>query len=174
MVKIDNVHLRMREMFKPSMAELGLCMYQVANIQTHPIILTFKRPNMCTPLYQVANIQTSKKLHPKLNHGQSWGFKKELLEILYTFSLSHFQPQLDTLVQEHIPDLYVHFQSQVSFSDKLLLFIQNLNVNAGNPHEPLRKQLVLDSLHHLPLSSNRLQVIVLLSTSWSWSWSSWS
>ena len=39
---------RMREMFKPSMAELGLCMYQ-----------------------------------------------------------------LDTLVQEHIPDLYVHFQSQV-------------------------------------------------------------
>ena len=37
----------MREMFKPSMAELGLCMYQ-----------------------------------------------------------------LDTLVQEHIPDLYVHFQSQ--------------------------------------------------------------
>merc|ERR1711972_759171 len=38
---------RMREMFKPSMAELGLCMYQ-----------------------------------------------------------------LDTLVQEHIPDLYVHFQSQ--------------------------------------------------------------
>ena len=88
MVKIDNVHLRMREMFKPSMAELGLCMYQVANIQTHPIILTFKRPNMCTPLYQVANIQTSKKLHPKLNHGQSWGFKKELLEILYTFSLS--------------------------------------------------------------------------------------
>ena len=40
---------RMREMFKPSMAELGLCMYQ-----------------------------------------------------------------LDTLVQEHIPDLYVHFQSQVN------------------------------------------------------------
>merc|ERR1719341_1476580 len=38
---------RMREMFKPSMAELGLCMYQ-----------------------------------------------------------------LDTLIQEHIPDLYVHFQSQ--------------------------------------------------------------
>ena len=43
---------RMREMFKPSMAELGLCMYQ-----------------------------------------------------------------LDTLVQEHIPDLYVHFQSQVSSQD---------------------------------------------------------
>ena len=42
---------RMREMFKPSMAELGLCMYQ-----------------------------------------------------------------LDTLVQEHIPDLYVHFQSQVRTS----------------------------------------------------------
>merc|ERR1719319_995397 len=40
-------HFRMREMFKPSMAELGLCMYQ-----------------------------------------------------------------LDTLVQEHIPELYVHFQSQ--------------------------------------------------------------
>ena len=39
---------RMREMFKPSMAELGLCMFQ-----------------------------------------------------------------LDTLVQDHIPDLYVHFQSQV-------------------------------------------------------------
>ena len=38
---------RMREMFKPSMAELGLCMYQ-----------------------------------------------------------------LDTLIQEHIPELYVHFQSQ--------------------------------------------------------------
>ena len=46
---------RMREMFKPSMAELGLCMYQ-----------------------------------------------------------------LDTLVQEHIPDLYVHFQSQVSSQDCLL------------------------------------------------------
>ena len=40
---------RMREMFKPSMAELGLCMFQ-----------------------------------------------------------------LDTLVQDHIPDLYVHFQSQVN------------------------------------------------------------
>ena len=47
MVKIMQEY-RMREMFKPSMAELGLCMYQ-----------------------------------------------------------------LDTLVQEHIPDLYVHFQSQV-------------------------------------------------------------
>ena len=53
---------RMREMFKPSMAELGLCMYQ-----------------------------------------------------------------LDTLVQEHIPDLYVHFQSQVggvtSKIDGLLILI---------------------------------------------------
>ena len=80
-----------------------------------------------------------------------------------SFILFHFHPQLDTLVQEHIPDLYVHFQSQVSFSDKLFLFIQNLNVSLGNPHEPLRKQLVLDSLHHLPLSPDRLQVIVLLS-----------
>ena len=50
---------RMREMFKPSMAELGLCMYQ-----------------------------------------------------------------LDTLVQEHIPDLYVHFQSQVrGFPAKLILIV---------------------------------------------------
>ena len=91
-----------------------------------------------------------------------WDFFKD---ILFTFTRSHFHPQLDTLVQEHIPDLYVHFQSQVSFSNKLFLFIQNLNVSLGNPHEPLRKQLVLDSLHHLPLSPNRLQVIVLLSTS---------
>ena len=53
MVKIMQDY-RMREMFKPSMAELGLCMYQ-----------------------------------------------------------------LDTLVQEHIPDLYVHFQSQVSSQDCL-------------------------------------------------------
>ena len=48
---------RMREMFKPSMAELGLCMFQ-----------------------------------------------------------------LDTLVQDHIPDLYVHFQSQVN------MYIQELDV----------------------------------------------
>ena len=30
--KTDNFPKRMREMFKPSMAELGLCMYQVFNI----------------------------------------------------------------------------------------------------------------------------------------------
>ena len=55
---------RMREMFKPSMAELGLCMYQ-----------------------------------------------------------------LDTLVQEHIPDLYVHFQSQVG-SMKIIAKAPILNISA--------------------------------------------
>ena len=58
---------RMREMFKPSMAELGLCMYQ-----------------------------------------------------------------LDTLVQEHIPDLYVHFQSQVRVSNKTnsnCFFLQAIHTN---------------------------------------------
>ena len=55
---------RMREMFKPSMAELGLCMYQ-----------------------------------------------------------------LDTLVQEHIPDLYVHFQSQVG-SMKMIAKAPILNISA--------------------------------------------
>ena len=56
---------RMREMFKPSMAELGLCMYQ-----------------------------------------------------------------LDTLVQEHIPDLYVHFQSQA--------YLEQVGFE------------IMDGFHHLP------------------------
>ena len=64
-------------MFKPSMAELGLCMYQVSVliIMAPPIIL------------------------------------RKRLSRLDIFFLISFQ--LDTLIQEHIPDLYVHFQSQV-------------------------------------------------------------
>ena len=35
--------------------------------------------------------------------------------------------QLDTLVQEHIPDLYVHFQSQViSYDDMIKIMIMIL------------------------------------------------
>ena len=34
-MKIYNPHNRMREMFKPSMAELGLCMYQVSGCTYH-------------------------------------------------------------------------------------------------------------------------------------------
>ena len=73
-----DVHHRMREMFKPSMAELGLCMYQVAKHSPN------KYPNIT---------QSPKSLKDA--------------DICFLF-------QLDTLVQEHIPDLYVHFQSQVS------------------------------------------------------------
>ena len=86
--------------------------------------------------------------------------------------------QLDTLVQEHIPDLYVHFQSQVSSSSqywqknwpscccKLYLFFK---LSPGDPHKPLREQLVLDPLHHLPLSPDCLQVRTASSSTWSWS-----
>ena len=64
---------RMREMFKPSMAELGLCMYQ-----------------------------------------------------------------LDTLIQEHIPDLYVHFQSQAIHTNLfasrwfLTLFTSSVSVSLSS------------------------------------------
>ena len=80
--KTDNFPKRMREMFKPSMAELGLCMYQVFNI--------------------IMNISTTIRVII---------FIILLLATNITI-ISIFQ--LDTLVQEHIPDLYVHFQSQVN------------------------------------------------------------
>ena len=40
---------------------------------------------------------------------------------------------------------------------------------AGDPHKPLREQLVLDPLHHLPLSPDCLQVRTASSSTWSWS-----
>ena len=73
-----NPHNRMREMFKPSMAELGLCMYQVG------LLIIMAPPDI---------------LRKRLSS----------LDIFFIISF-----QLDTLIQEHIPDLYVHFQSQVT------------------------------------------------------------
>ena len=64
-------------MFKPSMAELGLCMYQVG------LLIIMAPPDI---------------LRKRLSS----------LDIFFIISF-----QLDTLIQEHIPDLYVHFQSQV-------------------------------------------------------------
>ena len=80
--KTDNFPKRMREMFKPSMAELGLCMYQVFNIIM----------NISTTINVIIFIIL---------------FLATIITIISIF-------QLDTLVQEHIPDLYVHFQSQVN------------------------------------------------------------
>ena len=47
-MKIYNPHNRMREMFKPSMAELGLCMYQVGLliIMAPPDILRKRLSNL--------------------------------------------------------------------------------------------------------------------------------
>ena len=49
---------------------------------------------------------------------------------------------------------------------KLYLFF---NLSPGDPHKPLREQLVLDPLHHLPLSPDCLQVRTASSSTWSWS-----
>ena len=84
--KTDNFPKRMREMFKPSMAELGLCMYQVFNI--------------------IMNISTTIRVIIFIIL-----FLATIITIISIF-------QLDTLVQEHIPDLYVHFQSQVNCCQK--------------------------------------------------------
>ena len=46
---IYNPHNRMREMFKPSMAELGLCMYQVSG---------------CT--YHHGDVRETAKVHPRV------------------------------------------------------------------------------------------------------------
>ena len=87
---------RMREMFKPSMAELGLCMYQ-----------------------------------------------------------------LDTLVQEHIPDLYVHFQSQSIHTNLyasswfLTLFATSLPLN-------ISCRLVQSTLSNLLNSRKKIKPILVL------------
>ena len=85
----------MREMFKPSMTELGLCMYQ-----------------------------------------------------------------LDTLIEQHMPDLHVHFQVKIFEILKLsdfnnLFFLLSV---AGNPHQPVRQPLVSHIIYFLCLGVSIKQV----------------
>ena len=105
-----------------------------------------------------------------------WDFFKD---ILFTFTRSHFHPQLDTLVQEHIPDLYVHFQSQVSFSDKLFLFHTKSECIFRQSTRTFT-QAAGSWLSSPPPSFSRspaghcIAVYLFVSILSSWSWSSWS
>ena len=99
-------------MFKPSMAELGLCMYQV-------IVVAKYRTNIKSGEMMFVDfwfLYVKRHLHKSIKN--------------VCTKIDHFNfSQLDTLVQEHIPDLYVHFQSQVG-SMKIIAKAPILNICA--------------------------------------------